>query len=250
MATEVQIRITLNRTSLHFILISIFLLASGQQLGSETLTLTTTYPAPVGIYRSMITTGTGGANTLLSRDAGNVGIGTTAPATQLDVRLAGNTTGDQISFGNAGSGVFGALGFNTAAGANPGYSYWAPATGASALNVMALTTAGDIGIGKTNPGAKLEVNGNVIIDGTLTVTSGLPSGISSCTTRSSAGPSTVACPAGYWAVGGGIDFAGMGDHGGYFSRPASGTTWTCGFDNRLGGSGSESVIACYVQCCK
>lgn len=51
---------------------------TGQQIGSETLTLTTTYPAPVGIYRSMITTGTGGANTLLARDGGNVGIGTGA----------------------------------------------------------------------------------------------------------------------------------------------------------------------------
>lgn len=63
-------------------------------LASETLTLTTTYPSPVGIYKSMITTGQttlgkNGNNVILvpssTNPNGMVGIGTPAPGTQLDV---------------------------------------------------------------------------------------------------------------------------------------------------------------------
>ncbi|MDT8286353.1 MAG: hypothetical protein RQ748_04510 [Elusimicrobiales bacterium] len=45
-------------------------------LGSETLTLTTYYPAPYGGYARLLTTG----ETLLARDGGAVGIGTGATA--------------------------------------------------------------------------------------------------------------------------------------------------------------------------
>lgn len=44
-------------------------------LRSESITLTTSYPSPAGIYRSLITT----LNTTLARDGGNVGVGTSAP---------------------------------------------------------------------------------------------------------------------------------------------------------------------------
>ena len=43
--------------------------------GSETLTMTTYYPAPYGGYASLLTTG----QTLLARDGGSVGIGTPTP---------------------------------------------------------------------------------------------------------------------------------------------------------------------------
>jgi hypothetical protein len=61
------------------------LLACASPLGSETLTLTTTYPAPSGIYNRIITTGLGGASTVLNRDLGNTGIGTAAPGYKLEV---------------------------------------------------------------------------------------------------------------------------------------------------------------------
>jgi hypothetical protein len=48
---------------------------------SETLTMTTYYPSPSGVYRRLVTT----AQTLLARDGGSVGIGTTAPQAKLDV---------------------------------------------------------------------------------------------------------------------------------------------------------------------
>ncbi|MDA8132200.1 MAG: hypothetical protein M0011_11915 [Elusimicrobia bacterium] len=50
-------------------------------IGSETLTLTTYYPAPYGGYVSILTT----SQTLLARDGGNVGIGTPSPAAKLHV---------------------------------------------------------------------------------------------------------------------------------------------------------------------
>lgn len=53
-------------------------------MGAETFTMTTYYPAPYGGYASLLTTG----QTLLARDGGKVGIGTSNPAALLDV--AGN----------------------------------------------------------------------------------------------------------------------------------------------------------------
>jgi hypothetical protein len=47
----------------------------------ETLTMTTYYPSPSGVYRKLVST----AQTLLARDGGNVGIGTSAPRSRLTV---------------------------------------------------------------------------------------------------------------------------------------------------------------------
>ncbi|MBI3549833.1 MAG: hypothetical protein HY078_12415 [Elusimicrobia bacterium] len=50
-------------------------------LGSETMTLTTYYPSPSGIYRRLVST----AEAVFARDGGNVGVGTSAPSEKLDV---------------------------------------------------------------------------------------------------------------------------------------------------------------------
>ena len=63
------------------------------ELGSETLTLTTYYPAPVGIYQRMTTTD----QTILVRDRGSVGIGTASPTEKLEV--AGRLKAQQICLG-------------------------------------------------------------------------------------------------------------------------------------------------------
>lgn len=58
------------------------LLASAVEPGTESLTLSTTYPAPSGVYAKMITTG----DTFLARDAGGrVGVGNTHPLATLDI---------------------------------------------------------------------------------------------------------------------------------------------------------------------
>src|SRR5207249_475218 len=90
---------------------AVLLLLSGmaQELASENVTLTTYYPAPSGVYTQMITTG----KTYLARDGGyvdvgttaalaagnemaimggNVGIGTTAPGSELTVQGADATS--------------------------------------------------------------------------------------------------------------------------------------------------------------
>lgn len=62
-------------------LAGLLMLSSVPELGSESVTLSTYYPAPSGVYTNMITT----SNTYLARDGGNVGIGTSNPAAKLDV---------------------------------------------------------------------------------------------------------------------------------------------------------------------
>ena len=58
------------------------------ELGSESLTLMTYYPSPLGVYNQLTTTGGTPAvpvHTVLVRDAGRVGIGTTQPNFRLRV---------------------------------------------------------------------------------------------------------------------------------------------------------------------
>lgn len=59
-------------------------------LGSETLTLTTYYPAPFGGYTSLLTTG----KTLLARDSNMVGIGLATPLNKLHIQGTGGGTVD------------------------------------------------------------------------------------------------------------------------------------------------------------
>lgn len=66
---------------LRWTLACLFVLAAAPELGSETVTLSTYYPAPSGVYVNMITTG----NTYLARDGGAVGVQNSAPARTLDV---------------------------------------------------------------------------------------------------------------------------------------------------------------------
>lgn len=72
---DLDIHIRASPTLFRWGLVGLFLSAFAAELGSESVTLSTYYPAPSGVYTQMITTG----NTYLARDQGNVGVGTKSP---------------------------------------------------------------------------------------------------------------------------------------------------------------------------
>ncbi|MBI3554076.1 MAG: hypothetical protein HY077_16390 [Elusimicrobia bacterium] len=108
------------------------------ELASESVSLTTYYPAPSGVYTQMITT----SNTFLARDGGKVGVGTgtnalnatmtvgtpptgTAPSTifATNAGALGGAAGNETSIASLGftsgnSSMLGVRAYRTAAGAN------------------------------------------------------------------------------------------------------------------------------------
>jgi len=109
-------------------------------------------------------------NDIYSALSGNVGIGTTAPGTTLEVKGTGIRFGDGNGVGtlNAGSNrIFITTGDNAErfsilqVSGNVGIGTSDP--GIARLAVI----GGDVGIGTTNPSGKLDVNGNVIVTGNV-----------------------------------------------------------------------------------
>jgi len=129
-----QVKLTRKRC-LFFALTLILLCFHPHMAGSETLTLTTYYPAPYGGYVSLLTT----QLTMLARDGGSVGIGTPGPNAKLDVKGLGNTAAT-FSLGVRNS--------------NDIYS-------------LSVRNDGNVGIGTTNPGAMLDVAGDLMVRGRL-----------------------------------------------------------------------------------
>lgn len=74
----------------------VYLICVIRIIESETLQITTYYPAPYGAYASILTTG----NTFLARDWGNVGIGTQFPSFKLDVQGGSVRIGGRLSTQN------------------------------------------------------------------------------------------------------------------------------------------------------
>lgn len=94
---RVQLDLTVPSLPARLIVVGVLLLCVAPELGSESVTLSTYYPAPSGVYTQMITTN----NTFLARDGGNVGIGNAAPTQKLDVTGSANVTGNIAVGGNA-----------------------------------------------------------------------------------------------------------------------------------------------------
>lgn len=152
---ELNIRISFNRKSALLFLVVFFLCWRPGYIDSESLTLTTYYPAPYGGYVSILTTN----QTLLARDAGNVGIrtGATAPRRPLDVNgeivtaarmtMAQDMTNTSLTWhlDNAGGRfrIFQQPNINSA--------------GTERLTI--LSGNGNVGINTTNPTERLHVNG-------------------------------------------------------------------------------------------
>jgi hypothetical protein len=106
---------------------------------------------------------TNGTPQMVLTNTGNVGIGTTTPITKLNVNGVLSITGDYAS----GAGLAGSIGYTYPiariyTGDKSGYSLRIAsrtAAGAVADYVTFDDITGNVGIGTTSPGAKLEVNG-------------------------------------------------------------------------------------------
>ena len=97
----VRFDLSFGTRSLRVLMASGMIFSAATEVASESVTLTTYYPAPSGVYAQMITTG----NTYLARDAasngGRVGIGNAAPQYILDVTGTSQITGDLFVSGGA-----------------------------------------------------------------------------------------------------------------------------------------------------
>lgn len=110
----------------------------------------------------------GGTDIFSIKGDGGVGIGTTVPATVLDVNTTSSAYGVVFRAGT-GSGVEIA---NLSSTLNRIQSYNRTATTFQDLlfrttvsaDTLYLNTSGNVGIGTTNPNAKLEINGNVMVN--------------------------------------------------------------------------------------
>ena len=174
---ELNIRFSFSKKSALPLLALFFLCWHPGFIGSESLTLTTYYPAPYGGYVSLLTT----SQTLLARDGGNVGIGTGAavPTGRLEVR--GGYVNIVDAEGGAGTwrlgavnGVVGSYSTGiTAIRADGGLRLAGRALNMSTSADLFLNTNGRVGIGTLNPDRLLQVagdghfDGNLYVDGTI-----------------------------------------------------------------------------------
>jgi hypothetical protein len=128
------------------------------------------------------------ANILYVSSSGNIGIGTNTPAFKFDLTTSdsqvANFSGTNVSTRlrinnttttpNVGVGLYanGTLKWSLASyGATSDFTFFNDAFGSDALFIKGNTN--NVGIGTTNPNAKLDINGNAIVSGSLTVTQGI-----------------------------------------------------------------------------
>jgi len=190
-----------------------FLVFPAILLADETLTITTYYPSPYGSYNYLQTDKLGvgdnnGDSSLTSADVptnsgdvwikGNVGIGTTSPGAHIETW--GNTNGfptTSLSANEAGLRVSGGgtnaiLDFGSK-GAGPA-SGWIQARNRNDYtldySLLLNPNGGNVGIGSTNPGYGLEVDGTVGIsqaNATYIITSSSTSGYTTTFTMDNTG---------------------------------------------------------------
>ena len=124
------------------------------------------------VQSTAYTGGSSSPGSVITTSGSNVGIGTTTPAATLDVNgyfhASGNTNPTTSVQGayfgwNALTGSIGETDFiNNQGGGTGGFAFMnTPSNGTPKTTLMFLNGTGNLGLGTTIPGSKLEVNGNV-----------------------------------------------------------------------------------------
>ena len=123
--------------------------------------------------------GTNNTERMRITSSGNVGIGTTSPSSKFEVNGTGPGLGAGINVPNifvSGASGFQSIGFRRDADTNGGWFigtsyavvgdfaiYQNQGAGVPA-NRLSITTSGNVGIGTTAPGQKLQVDGNLLVN--------------------------------------------------------------------------------------
>ena len=113
------------------------------------------------------------ADSILYEDSNKIGLGTTSPYTQL--HIYNNSEGPIISLSGLDSHYRGLTIKNTSSaeqwfvGSNDNNNFVIRQGGST--NLLTASSSGNVGIGTTTPGAKLDVNGSLAVRGAVSFTS-------------------------------------------------------------------------------
>jgi hypothetical protein len=155
---KINFDLTLSRRFITVVGAVVIVLCAVPELDSESVTLSTYYPAPSGVYTNMITT----SDTYLARDGGSVNINTTATVALAKLNVVGGSiagnyglTPRYANWASYGTGDGGAAIYNSSEGAY------------QALMLVGNNSGG--GVRRVKVWDELTVNGNTIINGNNTV---------------------------------------------------------------------------------
>lgn len=207
----VTIRLVIGRRELVAALVAAMVLATPAELATERLTMTTYYPSPYGVYQRLRST----QDAYLATASGSVGVGTATPGRKLhvvgDMQANDLYTNDGIQIqGLSGRNYFrdvearGNLRVGAAWGmpgiyAESGVGVVGGAGGTSLQNnALFATTGGNVGIGTTGPGHRLDVNGNARVQGNLYLGGPIQN---ACRAVYFSPWSTTSCPSGWGVTG-------------------------------------------------
>ena len=104
--------------------------------------------------------GVGGSERMRIDSSGNVGIGTTAPSSMLEISSAGDNT-NVIVMSQGGNYKNSIQNLHSGSASNARMSFFVHDSSTTQANVMSLLGNGNVGIGTVSPGTALEVNGTV-----------------------------------------------------------------------------------------